>query len=113
MVCPQNLQTPIQVAFEAFVIPRVAFARQEDTVPIPLEHRSDHSLAWAVAARGVPVVDASVESRLKERVARIQVACIAIHECGAQPETENGNIRPSAAEPSSINLARLGIGAFA
>jgi hypothetical protein len=41
----------------------------------------------------------------EQRVASVQVVIIAAHECPAQPETENGNIRIDAAQPSTRRRA--------
>jgi hypothetical protein len=51
---PQNLQTPIQVAFEALVIPRVALACKENFIPIAGEHWSNHPFARTVVCARYP-----------------------------------------------------------
>jgi len=76
VIGPQYLQTPIQVAFEPLVIPRVTLAGEENFIPIAGEHRSNHPFARTVVARSIPIIDALRESRFGERLAGLYIADI-------------------------------------
>ena len=89
MICSQYLQAPVKIAFEAVIVPRVAFACQKDATSIAHEHLSNHSFARTVAACRIPIADTLSQGRFEQRMAGIQVTFVAVHECAAQPETEN------------------------
>jgi hypothetical protein len=78
VVGAQNVQTLLEVALKSFIIPRIALAGQKYADPVTFEHGSDHFLARAVAARGIPVIDAFSESRLKQSVGGTKAL---FHEC--------------------------------
>jgi hypothetical protein len=80
VIGPQYLQTPIQVAFEPLIIPRVTLAGEENFIPIAGEQWSNHPFARTVVARSIPIIDALRESRFEERVASFYISGIAAHE---------------------------------